>query len=194
MAYYYNGAKILAPLNIRSNEPVYEMTSVSLKTQRATQGAQRFELSFSVAGSAATEGELMASAITSLTSTDTMVMPQLPSVAATNTSNTTLDINATAAVGDASVTVQNNGVLSKGSFIKFSNHDKIYMVTAAVSGGSVAVSIYPTLRTALTTADYMKTGSSALLTYYRDLDNVQGINFIDGILSNQGSVSLIEAV
>ena len=46
--YYYNGAQILAPFTITSNEPMFDMTTISLKTQRASQGAQRWELSFDI--------------------------------------------------------------------------------------------------------------------------------------------------
>ena len=43
MAYYYKGAKILAPLTIKSNEPIYDTDTISLAKQRASQGAQRWE-------------------------------------------------------------------------------------------------------------------------------------------------------
>jgi hypothetical protein len=32
------------------------------------------------------------------------------------------------------------------------------------------------------------------LTYFREVTNMQGINYSDGVLSNIGSVQLIEAV
>lgn len=198
MAYYYNGAAILAPLKITSNEPTFEMTTVSLKTQRASQGAQRWELSFATATSAATEADAILGAIEGITTADTMIMPQLPSVVAANTAGVSLVISANVAAGLSAVTIVSDGIISKGSFIKFSNHNKLYMVTAdvaaSVASAPVSVAIYPALRSAVTTSDTLKTGSSVVLTYYRSIDNAMGITFTDGLLSNAGSISLIEAL
>jgi len=198
MAYYYNGAAILAPLKITSNEPVFEMTTVSLKTQRASQGAQRWELTFATATSAATEADAILGAIDGITVADTMTMPQLPSIVAGNTAGVSLAISADVAASLSAVTVVSDGIILKGSFIKFSNHDKLYMVTAdvaaSVASAPVSVAIYPSLRSAVTTAHTLKTGSSAVLTYYRSIDNAMGITFTDGLLSNAGSISLIEAL
>lgn len=195
MAYQYKGADILAPLSIRSNEPTFETTSVSLTTQRASQGAQRWELYFSVATSDATEAEMLVGVITDIHTAATMVMPQLPSVARNNTIGTSRAIVASASAGATSVRINNDGVLSEGTFIKFSNHDKLYMVTAdATSGTNCTVGIYPALRTAVTTSHKFLTGSSATITYYRDIDSMMGLTFTDGLLSNPGTISLVEAI
>ena len=194
MAYYYKGAKILAPLSITSNEPVYDVDTVSLSKQRATQGAQRWEVAFTTATSDATEADMLVGVIDSITSAETMPMPQLPSVDRLNTASVSLVISANASGGASTVTVVSDGVLSKGSFIKFSNHNKIYMVTADVAAGTVPVSIYPKLRSAVTTAHTMRTGSSAVLTFYRDVSNLRGLTFTDGILSSTGTVNLVEAL
>lgn len=198
MAYQFKGADILAPLSITSNEPVFEMTTVSLKTQRASQGTQRWELTFTTANSAANEAEALLGSVEGITSTSTMVMPQLPSIVAGNTATTTQVIDAGVAAGLSTVTIVSDGVILKGSFIKFNNHDKLYMVTAdvaaSVASAPVDVDIYPSLRSAVTTSHTLNTGSSAVLTYYRSIDNAMGISFTDGILSNQGTINLIEAL
>ena len=194
MTYYFNGAKILAPLSVTSNEPVYDVETISLSKQRASQGAQRWELAFNTATSGATEADMLVGVATGLATADTMVMPQLPSVDRLNTIGASRAITVNAAAGVSSVTINSDGVLSKGSFVKFSNHAKIYMVTADVAAGVVAVPIYPQLRTAVTTAHTFKTGSSATLTYYRDVSNLRGLTFTDGILSSTGTVNLVEAI
>jgi hypothetical protein len=198
MAYYYNGAEILTPFTIKSNEPVFEMTTISLKTQRASQGAQRFELSFSTLTSASTEVDSMMGSIEGITSEATMLMPQLPSVQTATTASATLAIDADTAASLSVVPIVNDGVIPKGSFIKFSNHSKIYLVTAdvaaSVASAPVDVNIYPSLRSAVATTDTLLTGSNVTLTYYRSLENVTGITFTDGFLSNNGSVKLVEAV
>ena len=194
MTYYYNGAKILAPLSIASNEPVFDVDTVSLSKQRASQGAQRWELAFNTATTGSTEADMLVGVVTGITAAGTMPMPQMPSVDAANTASVSLAINANVAAGQSSVTVVSDGVISKGSFIKFSNHAKIYMVTAGVAAGTVSVSIYPSLRSAVTTAHTFKTGASATFTYYRDVSNLRGLKFTDGILSSTGVVNLVEGL
>lgn len=198
MAYYFKGAKILAPLSITSNEPVYDVDTVSLSKQRATQGAQRWEVAFTTATSDATEADMLVGVIDSITSAEVMPMPQLPSVSKANTSSLVLAISANASGGASSVTVVSDGIISKGSFIKFNNHDKVYLVTADVAAGTVPVSIYPSLRSAVTTSDAFLTSNSAgtavSLRYYRDVSNLRGLTFTDGILSSTGTVNLVEAL
>ena len=194
MAYYYKGAKILAPLTIRSNEPIYEVDTVSLSKQRASQGAQRWEVSFKTVTSADTEADMLVGTITNLTASTTMIMPQIPSVVAGNTAGISLVISSVASAGASTVTIVNDGIIKKGSFIKFSNHDKIYMVTEDVSSGTVNVPIYPSLRSAVAITDTFQTGSYAVLSYYRNIDNLTGLIFSDGLISNAGSISLTEAI
>jgi hypothetical protein len=132
MAYYFKGAQILAPFTILSNEPVFEVDTVSLSIQRASQGAQRWEISFTTVTTEETQADMLVGTVTNLTTADTMVMPQLPSVVKNNTATANLAISVAQIAGTSSVTVVSDGVIQKGSFIKFSNHDKLYMVTADV--------------------------------------------------------------
>ena len=195
MTYFYKGSKIQAPLTITSNEPVYETLSVGMSTQRASQNAQRWELSFAVTGHGGNEADMMLASITDMDTVGTMVMPQLPSVVRSNTISNLRSISASAAIGDDVVYINSDGVLSKGTFIKFGNHDKLYMVTTTTTtSGTVEVGIYPSLRSTITTANAIKTGSSVLLSYYRDVSNVRGITFEDGVISNPGLISLVEAI
>ena len=198
MAYYFKGAKILAPLSITSNEPVYDVDTVSLSKQRATQGAQRWELAFNTTTSDATEADMLVGVVEGITTASTMVMPQLPSVVKANTSSVVLPISANASAGSSSVSITSDGVISKGSFIKFSNHNKIYLVTASVGAGAVSVSLYPSLRSAVTTSHTFNTSngpaSAVTLNYYRDVSNLRGLTFTDGILSSTGTVNLVEAL
>lgn len=194
MAYYFKGAKILAPFTISSTEPVYEVDTVSLSIQRASQGAQRWEISFTTVTTEDTEADFILGTVTGLTTTDTMVMPQLPSVVKNNTATANLTISVAQTAGASSVTAVSDGVIQKGSFIKFSNHDKLYMVTADVSAGTAPISIHPKLKQAVATTDTMLTGDSVLFTYFRDIDNLTGLTFSDGVLSQAGTITLIESV
>ena len=81
--YYYNGAQILAPFSIYSNEPHFDMTTISLKTQRASQSHQRWELSFNTTLEESNQVDMLLAAIDEIDTTATMTMPQLPALIVT---------------------------------------------------------------------------------------------------------------
>jgi hypothetical protein len=198
--YYYKGSKILAPLQITTNEPVFATDSVSLKQLRASQGAQRWEMTFSVLTND-NAADILLGAIDEIATANTMVMPQLKEVddRATQTASTA-PVSVAAVGGDTSVSVSKasiSGTLPRGGFVKFSNHDKVYIVKQDVnfSGtGSAVVEVYPPLNTALTISDQLVMGSSVNFTYFRSVDNISGITYQDGILAEAGAITLIEAV
>jgi hypothetical protein len=198
--YYYNGSQILAPLRIESNEPVYSTDSISLKQLRASQGAQRWELSFNVLTND-NAADLLLGAIDEVDSSRSMTMPQLKEVSDKNTLVFDTSLVAVAAAGGgSSVTVSktsNSGLLPRGSFVKFSNHDKVYIVKQDVDFfgiGNTTISIYPALASALTVGNSIVMGDSVDFTYYRSVDDVTGITYMDGILADPGRITLIEAL
>ena len=217
--YYYNGAQILAPFTITSNEPMFDMTTVSLKTQRASQGHQRWELSFDVLAENSNQADLFISSFKDVETSDSMIMPQLTS-ATTQTTTTPLFSSSivgvnqnvltlpagpgNAAAGASSVTVQKGtsqitGLMPKGTFIKFSSHDKVYITTADVTFNDIdnkTIYIYPKLKAAVNNSQghTMKMRDLVTFSYYRNIDNQTGITFTDGVISNIGNVKLIEVM
>lgn len=196
--YYYEGAMILTPLTIFSNEPHFDMTTISLKTQRASQGHQRWELDFRTVQTSDTAAQGFLAAVNGLDSTRTMVMPQIVD---TNTVSTdTPGVQATVAAGYSQVFIDAtpiSGTLTKGTFFKFSGHDKIYVATADAdfSGtGSVALDFYPALVSGVANTETLQLNDLCVLTYYTSIDNMSGITYSDGILSNAGNISLVEAL
>jgi hypothetical protein len=129
-----------------------------------------------------------------------MVMPQLLSVDKKVTV-TNSGVPSTTASGSSSVLInfsQAGKLLPKGSFIKFSNHSKIYMVTENITTQTtvVAVPIYPSLKVGVTNNQLVYHSGSSVkptLQYYRDLETLQGIIYEDGVLVNPGTIKLIEA-
>jgi hypothetical protein len=197
--YYFEGSPIVAPLTIESNEPIFSADTVSLKQQRASQGAQRWELSFQVQ-TKDIEEDYFVGIVTGIASAKTMVMPQLLSVDKKVTV-TSIGVPNTTPSGSSSVLInfsQVGKLLPKGSFIKFSNHSKIYMVTENVITQStpVVVPIYPSLKVGVTASQPVYHPGSEVkptLQYYRDLETLQGITYEDGVLVNPGTIKLIEA-
>ena len=198
--YYYEGAKILAPLTITSNEPMFDVDTVSLKKQRASQNAQRWEVSFNTIAEPDTQVDLFISSVDNLDVVSTMVMPQLPKVDELNTlTNTSTAVSGSFSAGVSGVTLSaaiTTGLLPKGSFINFSNHSKVYVTTSdtTFTSGTADVSIYPSLRASIDSTHIMRTTSECLFTYLRSIDQQTGITFTDGVLSNVGTIDLIEAL
>jgi len=197
--YYFEGSPIVAPLTIESNEPVFSADTISLKQQRASQGAQRWELSFQIQ-TKDIEEDYFVTMVTGINQAKSMIMPQLLSVDKKVTVANT-GVPSTTSAGSSSVNINFNEVafLPKGSFIQFSNHSKIYMVTSNITTAltAVAVPIYPSLRTAVTTTHIVYHAGSSVkpnLQYYRDLETLQGITYEDGVLVNPGTIKLLEAL
>lgn len=198
--YYFDGAQILAPFTIRSNEPIFEVETVNLQKQRASQDVQRWELSFNTLGTEDTQVDIMLASLENSHTAQTMVMPQLPAVDNAITINTSsASMVGSTAVG-ANTTIIDpagiSGLIPKGTFFKFSSHDKIYVTTSDTTVGStnVILGFYPKLQVAVTSSHTIQLKENAILTFYRDIDNQQGITFTDGVLSNVGSITLVEAL
>ena len=197
--YYFNGAQILAPFSIVSNEPLYEVDTVSLKKQRASQNVQRWELSFNTVGTAETQVEMLLGAATNNHNVQRMVMPQLPAVDANTTvSSSSFALSNSISVGATSLTItsgNNTGVLPKGAFFKFSNHDKIYITTSSTTiSGTTSVDFYPELRNGVDVNSTFRCKELAIFSFYRDISNQTGITFTDGVLSSAGTISVLEAL
>jgi hypothetical protein len=197
--YYYKGAKILAPFTITSNEPMYDVDTVSLKKQRASQNVQRWEISFNVIGEPDTQVDMFLAAVTGLENADTMVMPQMPSVDTAKTvSVDTIPVLVAGTANDTSLTLNGSGItgiIPKGTFFKFSNHGKVYVTTSEADlSGNPVVNFYPALRENVAIAQNFLIGDGAVFSYYTNIDNQTGITFTDGVLSNSGTITLVEAL
>lgn len=199
--YYYHGAQILAPLSIISNSPIYDADTVSLKKLRSSQGHQRWELSFEVVAND-NAADLLLASIENLNNAASMIMPQIREVEDLNTLTGTLVVPTETSANSGTVTVTNTfaitGILKKGTFVKFSNHGKVYILSQdldmAGTSGTKTAHIFPKLQKTVAATSTLQYGSDCALTYFREVTNMQGINYSDGVLSNIGSVQLIEAI
>jgi hypothetical protein len=203
MAYTFQGQDIVAPFRLSSNEPVFSADSINLKVRRVKQGAQRWEMEFNVMMTDATN--TFADMITTFHDAVTLEMPQLNirgEVISSGTSTSSITTSSGVELaGDDTIAISGlvtGTTINKGRFIKFSSHDKIYMVTETVTGdGSDFLKIYPSLRQTITSGDqvlYRDDVDAITFTAYRDISNVQGITYTDGILSDLGTINLIEAL
>ena len=163
MKYYFEGYEIVTPFSISSNEPMFDADTISLKKQRASQGAQRWEMSFNIVTTTPADALL---SIIDFDSVQSMTMPQLN------------DVN------DRLTTVN----YPKGAFVTGSNN-KVYMIKSDASS-VVDSNLYPTPPSGLT----YSTVANATIRYYRDVSDLRGITFSDGILADPGAINIIEAL
>jgi len=199
MKYYFEGYEILTPFSITSNEPMFDADTINLKKQRASQNAQRWELSFNIATNDPTD--ILVNSLLNFDQSKTMIMPQLTSAVERLSLPASQLVSSTATSGASSVAVNAagvNGILPKGYFIKFGNHSKIYLVTSDVdfslSSTTVNVSIYPKLRQNVSSGTFMMINNSVTLTYFREINDLRGIRYDDGILASAGTINIVEAV
>jgi hypothetical protein len=193
MAYKFNGSDIVTPFTIASNQPMHETTTVSLKTQRASQGAQRWEFSFTTINTADTVGDMLAGMVDNLDTVESMIVPQ----AVTSTIVGVQPKAPALAVGATSFTTTNSidttGAWQKGEFFNFSGHDKLYMVTST-GETDAPVSFFPPLVAAVSDGATIQTWDFATIKYLRTIDTATGITFSDGVLSSPGTITIIEAL
>lgn len=191
--YYYNGSKILAPLTITSEQPMFETTSVSLKTQRANQGAQRWVVSFTTLETSETLATSFISLVTGLDDVQTFTMPQIVATEIAGAAPQSAAITK----GASTFTITNNGAVTgtfkKGEFIQFASHDKVYVVTQDANASQV-IRVFPDLVKDVPINTNVNVNSNVQFAHLRSLDTATGITFSDGILSSPGTITLIEAI
>ena len=143
-------------LNWNSNVTVRETTSITGKVQRSKTGGQYW--SFVLQSPPLDRADFMSiySFIVSQNGafeSFTVVPPVVGSTTGTMTATVTLTGNspATVPVGSSTIKVAstgNTGTLKKGDIIKFSNHDKVYMLTSDTTfdgSSTVDLDIFPPL-------------------------------------------------
>ena len=176
--------------------------SVSGKTQRIKTGAQFF--SFKLKSPRMTRAQVDAdfsfiAAQDGQVESFTIVPPVISSTKGTASGTLTV-VNATSsspvlslAAGSKNVGISGGtGTLKKGDLIKFSNHDKVYMLTEDVNldGSTVdQLSFYPPLTTALTGGGQTITYNSVPFKVYLNSDAQSFSTSADGLHQYEISVS-----
>ncbi|QCO57439.1 hypothetical protein EOK75_17140 (plasmid) [Pseudorhodobacter turbinis] len=202
MAYYYNGSKILAPLSIVSRRVAFHVETMSLKQSTLLTPAQRWELTFSVLMND-DEGEVFAAHTWDFFDRKKMIMPQLTGVLSKYSFNGDLQVGTAAVPGDDIILVKSSSqtgtaTIPVGTFITFANHSKVYSVTSALSFGNgtnnIQLKIFPNLVAPVSINTIVQFGDDCEISYKLDMTSGQGIVFSDGIMSNPGSIKIIESL
>ena len=180
-------------LDFQSNTTSRVSVSVSGRTQRIKTGSQYW--SFKLKSPAMTRADMMAD-YAFIVQQDGQVesfniVPPTISTTRGTASGTITVANTTStspvislASGSTAVGVTGGtGTLKKGDLIKFSNHNKVYMITEDVNldGSTVdRIPFYPPLITALTGGEQTITYTDVPFTVYMDRDEQKFITQADG--------------
>jgi len=83
-----------------------------------------------------------------------------------------------------------------GEFIQFTGDPKVYLVTSAGTQATTTtgtnVSVEPKLRINISAGTVIKFAGNITMNARYDIDSALGITFTDGILSDPGTIKLIE--
>lgn len=188
--------RFVAPMSIKSNQPVFVSDSINLKRYTASMGVQRWEIETNVEPSNSSADYLIHSVSNGFSNIFDVEMPQVYR----GSSYPSGSLSATADAGTYFVRVNDVTNLSKGDFISFTNYNKVYLITAiSALGGNTS---YPGVYTLTVFPRIMSNINSGTLNYGNntrfkaryDTDSMIGITYTDGILSDPGTIRLVEAI
>jgi hypothetical protein len=193
---YENGqviARFAAPLTVRSNSPIFVSDTLSLSRYTSKRSAQRWEIETNVVPMSTGAQDLMVNLVTKGSSEILQaIMPQNYGVKLTRVKGSGIPL-ATGTKGSSQASVVDFvGFLPKGTFVRFANHSKVYMLTSALTN-SGTINVFPALRAALTSAQ-MYFWDDVILSCRFDTSVVKGMVYTDGILMDPGTITLLEAV
>jgi hypothetical protein len=183
----------MAPMTVRSNRPVFVSDTLSLKRRVRERPAQRWELETALVPVSHDGQDLLVTLVTKgVSKTQQVLFPQNVGVIRARMLSSTVHF-ATGTIRSTQVSVSShNGYIPKGTFLRFSNHSKIYMATSNLTNNGT-LNIFPELRVAVGGHE-MYSGDNVLGQFYFDTDNVQGMVYTDGILMEMGTVRMVEAI
>jgi len=192
---YDNGnviAQFVVPMTMKSNTPVFVSDTLSLKRRTRRRAAHRWEIETRLEPLSAGAQDLMVHLVVNGHSeTIQCIVPQNMGVIRARTANGRP--TATGSAGASQVEVSaNSGMIPKGTFIRFDNHSKIYMLTDSLVGQGT-MRIFPELRVSVADSSF-NFRDNVIMNCLYDTDTVIGMQYEDGVLMDMGTVRLIERV
>lgn len=188
-------AVFAAPLTIHSNRPSISNDTLTLRRLTSYSDIQRWEVETGLVPLEDPSEFLVQNVAAGYSESFRIRMPQIyraekisqtltPTVfAATAAGTTTLDINLATK-------------LPVGEFIKFSGHNKVYIVKASTALGNAVnrLEIFPKLVKAVTLGENVSYGDKVSMVVKYGDDVRIGITYTDGILVGVDNITLIEAL
>jgi hypothetical protein len=190
---YENGeviARFTTPLTIKSNQPVFVSDTLSLKRFISRRSAQRWEIDAGLEPLTTDAQDLMVNLVTKgYSETVTVIVPQNYGVVKARTASGTPVVSGVAGQSQVVISSGLSGLLPKGTFVKFSNHSKVYMTTANLTGNGV-LTLFPPLVSNV--AGGMTYEDNVQMGCLYDTDVISGMVYSDGILMDTGQIRLLE--
>ena len=183
-------ARFVAPLKVRSNQPIFSSDTLSLKRPITRRAAQRWEIETNLEPLVHGANDLFASLVSKGHSeTVTVRMPQNYGA---YLKRTAVSSNPSA-VGSRGSTVVNvsglSGLIPAGTFVRFATHSKVYMTTLDRQNSGV-MNVYPALRKDV--AGGFTYREDVMMPCLFDTDTIIGMSYTDGIMMDMGTVKFIE--
>lgn len=192
----YDGSKVIArlvaPISLVSNVPCFMKDSISLKRDIGSRAAQRWELTSNLEPLSVDANDLFVELVSrGPTSPFKIMIPQNIGVIRKRASDVGA-CHASGALNSNQLTISTSGFLPKGTLLKVSGHNKLYM-TLTDRDGSGVVNVYPQLRASFAN-NILYWQDDVLLEMYADTDMIRGMSFTDGILMDNGAIKFVEAL
>jgi hypothetical protein len=186
-------AKFTVPLTIRSNQPVFSTDALSLKRFISKSTAQRWEIQTNVEPLSASSQELMVNLVTKGPTEGVLIkVPQNYGAKLDKTATAVVTVATQATAGTQQIVVTGvSGLIPTGTFIKFGNHSKLYMLTQDRNNSGV-INIFPQLRSTVLVGTAISYKDDVHINFLYDTDVVFGMTYNDGILMDIGTIRLIE--
>ena len=185
-------ASFAAPMTVIDNTPTFGGDTLSLRRIVERRPAQRWEIETNLAPLSYDAQNLLAVLMVNGNSSSIGIrMPQNYGAKQARTANDF--ITGTGSVSSTLVSLTGvSGLLPRGTFVKFSNHNKIYMTLTNLNGNGV-VTVHPPLRT-LVSGHNVAYRDDVDGFFYADFDNIRGMSYVDGILMDLGRMRFLEVV
>jgi len=180
----------VTPVTIKNNEPKFVTDTLSLRRQTVRTGVQRWELTVGFKGGKSDNllGALQAHYMRLGDTAFNFAMPQPFMIDTLDTDvyePTTGTADGTA--GSTTVTLSSAGIYPVGWFVKFSNHNKVYMVTES---NGITLKIAPALVTTMVSANVISNqatdendSSGVRVRVQHEITN-ESVTYSEGVLQN----------
>lgn len=183
-----------APMSIKSNAPSFTSDTMTLRRVSVSKNVQRWEITAAIANTDDPTDFFVNNVVAGNSNSVLVRMPQLYRKGKEMPTGLAIKTTSNYGAGDFYVNLSGTaGTLLKGEFIRFANHNKVYMV-ADVGSNGLNVKLFPRLVEYVPTNTVVYYGSKVSMTAKYDLDTIFGITYEDGVLTEAGSFTFVEAL
>lgn len=184
------------PLSIFSNQPDYVQDSLNLTRTASSQNVQRWEIETKLSPLNGSSAYLTHSVLNGRHKTFYVRMPQVPNLAystATVTVGNNANYSLAIPANSEYMRISGASAMVPGEFFRFPNDSKVYMV---VEGGAAGANVKfaPRNRVSVSSGATLVLGGKVTMNASYDVDVAVGIVYSDGVLSDPGTIKLVERI